>query len=779
MGQVLKQVSKISGVYGQPGEEKVSQILAANLSDQYVILNSPRLYYHGATFDIDHVVIGPNGIFVIETKNMQGTILGGIMGNWVQERKRSGKRGKVKIGNPANQVSQYGKVVKSLLGSRLAYETGKKINFKIYPIVVFVNDDTDITRMDYDKPGYIGRVKVLRISELADYIMRREGGDYNSEDIGQFAELLVPVDQRDQTVYFSPDKFLEFAKTSGDRYETFEELGRGNFGVVYRGFDYKLEQEIAIKKLPLASQGEPNAVNRFYREAQIASGLQHDNIVAVYDYYEDSGEYFIVMEIVDGQTLEEYVRNNEVSVNDALRIIQEVCKALVYAHENLVIHRDLKPSNILVAHDGTVKVTDFGIAKLAHSTDLTLEDTGAGTPVSMSPEQITGRPVTEKSDVFSLGVMLYYLVTGKMPFDGEHLGEIVHKIVHLEPVLPRKINNQISPDLEFVILKALEKNPEDRFGSMAEFLLAVRELSDSGRLSQSPGPQKWLKYIPGVFRPLLKTQQKLFSTITVVSLIIFTGILGFQVYMDSNQLSQQAVLTKQYGFTNENIKLLFDNPKLYMGLPVNIVGRLDKIVEINDNNTQFSIVVNPNGETGNQNIVVSYNKPLSTLGLTSYVKVTGSIQNTTKTPENAQTPLVIADKAEGIEDPWSILAPSQYTLYPNKTVNQNGKLVRLDKVEFAEQETRLFLTVKNEGTSGDVFLLANPIAKQGSRQFGELNGSYRIRQQPTLQLQPLQEARKVVFLEPLDRNRKNASVILGSDNDILMGQQPYTFDIKW
>ncbi|MCL4440875.1 MAG: hypothetical protein M1609_09895, partial [Firmicutes bacterium] len=155
------------------------------------------------------------------------------------------------------------------------------------------------------------------------------------------------------------------------------------------------------------------------------------------------------------------------------------------------------------------------------------------------------------------------------------------------------------------------------------------------------------------------------------------------------------------------------------------------------------------------------------------------IQNTTKTPENAQTPLVIADKAEGIEDPWSILAPSQYTLYPNKTVNQNGKLVRLDKVEFAEQETRLFLTVKNEGTSGDVFLLANPIAKQGSRQFGELNGSYRIRQQPTLQLQPLQEARKVVFLEPLDRNRKNASVILGSDNDILMGQQPYTFDIKW
>lgn len=778
MGQILKQVSKISGIYGQPGEEKVSSFLAENLPDRYVILNSPRLYYHGASFDIDHVIIGPNGIFVIETKNMQGTILGGIMGNWVQERNRTGKNRRVKIGNPANQVNQYGKVVKAHLGSRLAYETGRKINFKIYPIVVFVHEDIDLSKMEYAKPGYIGRVKILQLGELANFILAREGTGYTDDDVTQFADILIPSDQRDQTFYYSPEKLKELSGPHEGRYEIFEEIGRGNFGVVYRAFDHKLDREVAIKKLPLHHQISSSVIQRFYREAQIASNLNHENIIRVHDYYEESGEYLIIMEMIDGQTLEQYVKDRPVSINEAIRIIGEISKALDYAHNNQVIHRDLKPSNVMISADGVVKVTDFGIAKLMNSTDITLDGSTAGTPITMSPEQVTGHPVTIRSDVFSIGVLLYYLVTGKMPFEGEHLGEIVHKITYLEPVSPKKLNPEISTELEFVISKSLQKSPPDRFETMASFSQAVDDLLHSRKISIPTG-KRYLKYLPSFIKPLFKTPKSVFSTITITSLVIFVGILGFQVYEDSRQLSEQVILTKQYGFNNDNLPLLIANPKVYIGLPVNLVGRIDKATRIDDQSTQFSLRVNASDQSGHQNVIVKFTGATEPLQKATYVKISGSLQNTLRTPENDQAPYIIADKVEPIEDPWSILAPSQFTIYPGKTVNQNGRIIQVEKVEFAESETRIFITLKNSDSVNDIFLLAGPIAQQGSRIFREVSGSYRIPLSQTISLQPNQVAREVVFLEPVDRSQVSATFILGSNNDLLMGQQPYSFEINW
>ncbi|PKM82662.1 MAG: hypothetical protein CVU89_03955 [Firmicutes bacterium HGW-Firmicutes-14] len=779
MGRILKQVSKISGVYGQPGEEKVSRILAEKLPDDYVVLNSPRIYYHGATIDIDHIVIGPNGVFVIETKNMQGLIMGGLMGNWVQERKRTGKNRKVKIGNPANQVNQYGKIVRSYLGSRFSYETGSKINIKVYPVVVFVNEDIDLSQIVHTKPGYVGRVKVLTIDELIDFIERREGGSYSPEEISMFAELVVPENQRDQTVYYSLEELKEYNEGSDSRYEIFEELGQGSFGVVYRGFDYKLDEEIAIKILPLSKQNIQNAVGRFYREARIASGLHHENIVGVNDYYEKNGEYYIVMEFIDGMTLDKYKRENTVSVPEALKITGEVCKGLVYAHEKQVIHRDLKPSNILISYDGNVKITDFGIAKIADSKDLTLEGTGAGTPIIMSPEQISGAPVTEKSDIFAAGSLLYYLVTGKMPFDGEHIGEILQKITRMEPVSPKKYNSEVSDDLEYVILKALEKNPEDRFKNAAEFLKAVEELLNTGKLTSRPGKKRWLKIFPGKFRPFMRSERSLFTTVTIVSLVVFIGILGLQVYRDSRELAREAVLTKQYGFTNENLQLLYENPRLYMGLPINVVGRIDKVIQVNQNNTQFSVSVKISGQSGNESLIISYNQPHFSLQFASYVKITGSIQHISRIQSNKETPVVIADKVEAIEDPWSILAPSQYTIYPDKTAQQNGKVVHLEKVEFAEQETRLYVRVRNEADTSEVLVLSNPVGFQEGTEYHETKNNYGWDFPAIIQLQPQQEARGVMFLEPMDRHRNAVTFVLGSTNDILMGQKPYVFDVKW
>jgi len=779
MGRILKEVSKISGVYGQPGEERVSLILAEKLSDDYVILNSPRIYYHGATYDIDHIVIGPNGVFLIETKNMQGTILGGMMGNWIQEKKKTGKNRRVKIGNPANQVNQYGKTVKSYLGSRLAYETGNKTNIRVYPVVVFVHDGIDLSRMDYTKPGYIGRVRILGIDEITDYIEKREGAEYSPEEVSRFAEFIVPVDQRDQTGYYSLERLQESDKGDHGRYELFEELGRGNFGVVYRGFDYRLDTEVAVKKLLVQNRSVPDAVSRFHREARIASGLRHKNIVGVQDYFENLGEFHIVMELIEGVTLEEYMKENFITIDEALKIFKEIATGIQYAHENGVVHRDLKPSNILMTHDGQVKISDFGIAKLVHTTDLTLEGMGAGTPISMSPEQITGAEVTQSSDIFALGSLLYFLLTGKMPFDGNHLGEIVQKVVHHNPEPPGQANDKVSADLDRIVLKALEKKPEDRFSTSAVFLQAVDGLLDGGKLSVHSWSSRWFKFIPGFIRPIIKSERRLFTFVTLVSLIIFISIMGIQGYRDSRQVSREAVLTKQYGFTNENLQMLYENPKLFIGMPVKIVGRIDKLLKINNVSTQFSVAVKVNGQQQEKTMVISYNKPHFNMEFASFIEISGSLQNIVDTVNKGQSPLVIADKVEPIEDPWSILAPSQYTIYPNLTVDQSGKVVQLEKVEFAEQETRLFVKVRNESSADDIIVLANPVAIQAGSEKKEVPNVYGMISPPAVQLLPEQEARTVIFLEPLDRRKSSASFALGSTNDILMGQEAYVFDVSW
>jgi len=212
--------------------------------------------------------------------------------------------------------------------------------------------------------------------------------------------------------------------------------------------------------------------------------------------------------------------------------------------------------------------------------------------------------------------------------------------------------------------------------------------------------------------------------------VIFVGILGFQVYQDSRQLSEQVILTKQYGFNNNNLPLLADNPEVYIGLPVNLVGRIDKATRIDAQSTQLSLMVDSGEQSGYQNVIVKFNGSTESLHNTTYVKISGSLQNTMQTPENDQTPYIIADKVEPIEDPWTILAPSLFTIYPGETVNQNGRIIKVEKVEFAESETRLFITLKNS-ESGSVRELSDtissdtaPAAKSGSQRSSFL-GEYR------------------------------------------------------
>lgn len=783
MAKVLKKVSKISGIYGQPGEEKVSAVLEELLPDDYVILNSPRISYHGATIDIDHVVIGPNGIFAIESKNMHGKITGGLMGNWNQERKRTGKHRRVKIGNPANQVNHYAKILKSYMIVRYLNEVGNKVNVKIYPVVAFVHEEAELDELDYTRNGYIGRVRILKLDELIDFIKSREGVSYTSEDINHFAEILVPNEQRDQTEYYETG-FLDAQKNDiVKRYEFYEEVGRGNFGTVYRGFDIKLDREVAIKKMH-HKQKDDDAIRRFFREAQINAKLNHENIVSIFDYYEDDGDYYLIMEFVDGPTLEDHLKDREMSLDEVYEIVDAICAALENAHENNVVHRDLKPANILLTTDFKVKVSDFGIARLTEDASLTKTSAGLGTPTVMSPEQISRKTVDARTDVFGVGVLLYLLLTGKYPFSGEHLGELVHKILYLEPEPLRKIRPDIPLPVEELISKCLEKEPKKRIQSITKLRKALYctmierrsycPESDIGNASKN----KILRRLPIKLRKFISSDRHLLRAVTTVTLILIVFLLSYQGYVDSKKAATAYLQTKQYGFTNENLKALYANPEKFKGVPVNIVGKIGKVIKLTENTTIFNVIVS--GQNNQvETIIVEYRVPHFMLQVSDYIKVVGSVQSDPGLAGQDKTPVIIADKVEALADPWSILAPPKLTIHPNAVADKNGKMVRINRVEFADKETRLFITVANLSDKKSYFVLSKPIARQGNRVFDEIPNRYGIYSQPTLELLPGEYIEEVIFLNPLDPDVGSAKLLFGSDLNLAANEKPYFIELEW
>jgi serine/threonine-protein kinase len=264
------------------------------------------------------------------------------------------------------------------------------------------------------------------------------------------------------------------ALTRAGRYELIEEVGRGAMGVVFKAFDPMIGRTVAVKTMRLleggAGMNRQEMLQRFQTEARAAGQLVHPNIIVIHDAGEDQGLYFITMEFVDGKSLQGLVDSKQpFPLPRIMRIMGQVCSALEYAHQRSVVHRDIKPANIVLTHDDTVKVTDFGTAKiLAMST--TQSGSIVGTPSYMAPEQVRGKPVDGRSDIFSLGVVLYELVTGEKPFPGENVTTVIYKIVNEEPIPPREIDSSVHPGLSDVILKSLAKDPERRYQSCREMM---------------------------------------------------------------------------------------------------------------------------------------------------------------------------------------------------------------------------------------------------------------------------------------------------------------------
>jgi serine/threonine-protein kinase len=248
------------------------------------------------------------------------------------------------------------------------------------------------------------------------------------------------------------------------RYEIEREVAQGGMAEVYLARDQLLNRPVALKALFPEYAREPSFVERFRREAQAAANLNHPNIVAIYDWGQESGTYFIVMEYVEGRSLRDLIRSEApLDPHQAAEIAAETAAGLAFAHRNGVVHRDVKPGNVLLTRSGSVKVTDFGIARAGTTDGLTQTGSVMGTATYFSPEQAQGLPVDGRSDVYSLGIVLYEMVTGVAPFNGDTPVAVAYKHVREEPVPPSQRNPDVPPDLEQIILTALAKDPDHRY----------------------------------------------------------------------------------------------------------------------------------------------------------------------------------------------------------------------------------------------------------------------------------------------------------------------------
>lgn len=272
-------------------------------------------------------------------------------------------------------------------------------------------------------------------------------------------------------------------------YRIIEKLGQGGMGEVYLADDTKLQRRVALKFLPESFRNDPEARERLLREARAASQLSHPNILTVHAVEEADGRDFIVMEYLDGQTLSEYCDARHPAAYQSLELIRQIAEGLSAAHKRGIIHRDIKPANILVDSDGHLKILDFGLAKQKGLAKLTRDGSTVGTMAYISPEQIEGREADARSDLFSLGVIAYEMISGRRPFEGEHEAALVYAIAH-EQAPPLETRDAVPEELKRVITRLLAKKPEERYQTAAELL------------SQLRGPQSSVTGAASAIRPM-------------------------------------------------------------------------------------------------------------------------------------------------------------------------------------------------------------------------------------------------------------------------------------
>lgn len=272
-----------------------------------------------------------------------------------------------------------------------------------------------------------------------------------------------------------------------DRYEIIRSIGEGGMANVYLGYDTILDRNVAIKVLRGDLSGDEKFVRRFQREALSASSLSHPNIVEMYDVGEDDGLYYIIMEYVEGKTLKQLLKKRgSLTLSEAIDIMLQLTDGIAHAHDSYIIHRDLKPQNIMIEDDGLIKITDFGIAMALNSTQLTQTNSVMGSVHYLPPEQASGKGSTIKSDIYSIGIIFYELLSGSLPFKGDNAVEIALK--HMKEPLPSLMKEDASTpqSIQNIILKSTAKNPKNRYNNAKEMHQDLLTALDDDRINEEP-----------------------------------------------------------------------------------------------------------------------------------------------------------------------------------------------------------------------------------------------------------------------------------------------------
>jgi serine/threonine-protein kinase len=283
-------------------------------------------------------------------------------------------------------------------------------------------------------------------------------------------------------------------------YKILEKLGGGGMGEVYKAEDFKLKRTVALKFLPIYFSRDVETKRRFIQEAQTASSIDHPNICTIYEIDEtkdlqiEGGErLFIAMGYYDGETLRKKIRPRLMNRGEAIDIVIQVAKGLSKAHQQGIIHRDVKPANVMITNDGIVKIVDFGLARFASKSEMTRPEITMGTLSYISPEQIQGKKIDHRTDIWSFGVMLYEMLTGELPFRGEIDQAVIYSILNEAPE-PFKVT--FSKQLQRVIFKSLEKNPEDRYRNMEEILIELTTIEKEDDETKIKKPRPSIAVLP-------------------------------------------------------------------------------------------------------------------------------------------------------------------------------------------------------------------------------------------------------------------------------------------
>ena len=327
--------------------------------------------------------------------------------------------------------------------------------------------------------------------ENLETLLCRLDSEMNSRLERSFSMLKLTAGSNAPGVSLMPTTFMNVTTALEGRYQVLKELGRGGMGIVFQAYDKELKEQVAIKVLSPLLSSDPDALERLKREVSSARRVTHPNVIRIHDISEFNGLHFISMEFFEGISLKDYIKKTGVlSLMQALNIALQICDGLEAAHRQGIIHRDLKSQNVIIGPTNQIKIIDFGLARAGNLEGLTATGLIMGTPEYMAPEQVAGKSVDERADIYSLGIILYEMFTGRVPFKGDSAIAVGFQQLKEDPPKPRDINPQLPPEIESVILQALQKNPLSRFLSVGELKSNLEKAAlPRPPLTEQPSPK--------------------------------------------------------------------------------------------------------------------------------------------------------------------------------------------------------------------------------------------------------------------------------------------------